>query len=937
MSENVFRLLHPEVRDLATERFEQPTPVQTAVVPEILKDRNVLVISETGSGKTESCLLPLFDRMMAESLKPISILYITPLKSLNRDLLKRILWWSRKLSFDVSVRHGDTSQYERGMQAQNPPDMMISTPETLQAILVGKLMREHLKNVRYVVIDEIHGLVNSKRGVQLSVGIERLKNLIRSSGKPEPTMIALSATIGNPGDISKFLGEKVKVVNTEKQKKISARVEYPAPGTSPEKRLEYIADRINEKESVLVFTNTRESAEILSFRLKNMKNLKIETHHSSLSKEVRMKAEDNFKNGSLKALLCTSSLELGIDIGRVDFIIQYSSPRQVSKLVQRVGRSGHSLDRVSEGIIITTSPDDCFESTVIADMALSHQVEPSEIYGKSLDVLGHQIVGLSIEEYRIPLIKAYEMIKKVYPFRNLSQDEFFEVCRFMERLGYVWLDYPLGTVEKGEKADLNKISIKRRKKAFEFYFSNLSTIPDVKTYRIFDTFSRQNVGTLDAEFIALHGSAGTLFIVKGQGWRILDITEDRVFVEPLHSTEAAIPAWEGELIPVPFEVAMGVGQLRREITKYKNPAEYLKKYPISPAVAKIMVKTLKKQKAVPTDKDILIEYGSYDDENFLVIHSCFGSKVNETIGRTVSTLLAGKFGSIGLKTDPYRIVFKLKNLGDWKDFVQMFKGLKPEIVKSALQLSLPNTELFQWRFTHVAKRFGIISKDADFGKAYLRNVIKAYDKTPVFRETMNEIFREKLDVEKAGEAIRMMRGGKIKITIKEGLSHLGMLGIESRYELLGADRPEGEIFNIFKKRLLETRIGLLCTNCGTTVYMGKAGGVKEPACRKCGSKLVGITSLRRVHQTGELLKKNLQNGKLTEEDKKLLERFLSTSYLIAASGADAVKVLAGRGIGPKTASRILSRRSEGDELFREILRAERQFTKTRRFWSGDFG
>jgi ATP-dependent Lhr-like helicase len=949
LAENVFDLLHSEVRNLAKSRFKSPTPIQELVIPKIIKGKNVLVLSETGSGKTESCLLPIFDHLISKSLSPISTLYITPLKSLNRDLLKRILWWSGKLGFDVSVRHGDTTQYERGMQAQNPPDLLISTPETLQAVLTGKLMREHLKNIRYIVIDEIHELVNNKRGVQLSVGLERLKELIISSGKGKPQIIALSATIGNPEDVAKFVSNNTEIIHAESGEKIKIRVVYPLPKALGSKdsetflfspdvraRLEYIIRTINEKESVLVFTNTREAAEILSHRLKILdKNLKIETHHSSLSKSVRIKAEDDFKERKLKALLCTSSLELGIDIGSINFVLQYNSPRQVSKIVQRVGRSGHTLERTSEGVIISTDADDCFESAVIARRGMKGEIEPSIIYGKSLDVLAHQIVGLALEEYKIPFNRAYEIIKRAFPFRNLKKEELFDVCKLLQKLGFIWLDREnIGENEKQELFD--SLRIKRRKNAFTYYYSNLSTIPDVKNYKIFDTFSRQVVGTLDAEFVALHGAPDTAFIVKGQSWRVLEITEDKIFVEPLQTLEAAIPAWEGELIPVPYEIAREVGEIRRKIKEEKDSISYLlKNYPIAKEVADMMVDVVKKQgKNLPTDKKILIEYGQHNEENFLVINSCFGSLVNETIGRVISMLLSNKFGSVGLQTDPYRIIFKMKNLSNWRDFVEIFEGLQPKMIEQILSVTMPNTELFYWRFSHVAKRFGIISKNTDFSKSYLRKLVQVYSKTIVHKEVLNEIFHEKLDLKKTSEVLKMIRNGEIGIEIKPELSHISLLGITTRYEVIGSEKPETEIFEIFKKRLLDTTIGLICCNCTHVLNILKVKEVENHIlqCPKCGSKLIGVVSVRRIAETKKLLEKFLHDEKMLRNEKSEIERLLASSYLVVASGADAVKVLAARGIGPKTASRILSKMNKGDDLLRDILEAERQFIRTKRFW-----
>ncbi|MBL7206415.1 MAG: DEAD/DEAH box helicase, partial [Candidatus Aenigmarchaeota archaeon] len=803
--ESAFNLLEKDLRKLVAERFKKPTPIQQTVIPEILKGENVLVLSETGSGKTESCLLPIFNFWAKNQPNANSILYITPLRSLNRDLQKRILWWANHLDFSVSVRHGDTTPYERNMQAENPPDMLIVTPETLQAILTGKKLREHLKNIKHIIIDEIHELVESKRGVQLSIGLERLKYLIKEAGNQEPQIIGLSATVGSPEDVADFLSgssEKCKIINTISSKALKLKVDFPVPkkgynrdadkifvSTEAIARIRKIKDVIDKSKSTLVFTNTRMFTEVLSSRIKTLyPKLPIDAHHSSLSKEVRIDAENDFRAEKLKALIATSSLELGIDIGAISSVIQYMSPRQVSKFLQRVGRSGHSLQRISEGLIIATDDDDCFESAIISKLALEGKIEPTIIYPKSFDVLANQIIGFCMERYNVPLDFVFKIIKKAYPFRELTKKEVLKTCEIMKRLGFLWINQE----EDG-------LILRRSKKAFEYYFTNLTMIPDVKNYQVFDTVSNRPVGTLDAEFVALHGSPGTTFITKGEAWRVIDAIPDknRLLVEPAGTIDASIPAWEGELIPIPFKVAQGVGELRKSIESSDSTDSIVKNYPITKNVAKKMVKIIKEQKKygfVPNNKEMLIEYGRAEDF-WVIIHSCFGSMVNETIGRALSMLLTTQLGSVGLQTDAYRIMLKLKG-PDYETVIKTFKKLESESLSDILKFSLKNTELFNWRFIHVAKRFGVISKGADFGKAYISKVAGIYAGTPVYKEALNEIFQEKLDLKTAGNVLDAIESNDVRITVKEGLSPLGVAGLREKFEIHAAEKPEKEIFDI---------------------------------------------------------------------------------------------------------------------------------------------
>jgi len=946
---------------------------------------------------TETCLLPLFDKLVGsenesekhedgkdntnKQYKPISILYITPLKSLNRDLLKRILWWANELGFEVSVRHGDTSQYERGMQAENPPHVMISTPETLQAVLVGSRMRKHLGNIRHIVVDEVHELVDGKRGVQLSIGLERLKEAIKEKGNKDPQIIGISATIGSPDRVASYLtGEKpCKIVNAMNLRKMNLRVESPRPsardrdmsskmfmGPSTTARLRRIESLIKERQSVLAFTNTRESAEILSSRLRVLDpELRIETHHSSLSKNVRIEAEEQFKNGELKSLVCTSSLELGIDIGLIDFILQYMSPRQVAKLTQRIGRSGHTVSGISDGVIIAAEPDDCFESTAIASHAISGKIEPTRVYGKSLDVLGHQIVGLSMDEYMIPYEKAFRIVKRAWPFSGLTEPEFLETCMLMQRLGFIWLNDEQNPPAPGKASVVDKktaktdIVIKRRRKAWEYYYGNLSTIPDTKNYQVIDVVSNQPVGSLDAEFMALHGSPGTSFIVKGRSWRILEVLRNKIMVEPMAGIEAAIPAWEGELIPIPKDVAQDVGRMRREIaeligkkTTRPRVLEYLtEKYPVDKQAAGKMYKQVKAQKDfgfVPDDTNLIMEYQSTEGELNIVIHSCFGSLTNDTIGRVLSSLLITKFGSVGLQTDPYRIMLKMQH-GSVKDVKEMIEKLNPDMLEAIIRLTLPNTELYRWRFLHVCQRLGIISRDANFGPGYLKKIIESYKKQTPNHEALHEVMEEKLDIEGAKEFTGLLKSGKLKVKVMPGLSPIGEAGIAHRYEIVAPKKPDLEVFKVFKDRITNTRVRLLCTNCGTGITYAVKDLPKTLHCVNCQSKLLAVTGAKNMDAElllnrylkkarrektafGNQQKPSSQPVEFTKDEQDYLDRLADSASLVAASGHRAVIAQAGRGIGPRTAARILRRQSDKNELLKDILREEQIYARNKRFW-----
>lgn len=368
------KILSERVLKLFYSKFKEFNEIQKIAIPKIKEGKNTLVVAPTGAGKTEAAIIPIFDKI--EKGKGFQCLYITPLRALNRDLLKRLEWWAENLDLRISVRHGDTTQYERSLQSKNPPEILIVTPETFQALFTGKRLRNWLKNVKYVIIDELHEILDDKRGVQLSLALERLVNLAG-----EFQRVALSATIGDLDLAAKFIFgfRDYEIAYWYSEKKYEVEVLYPKIekedielskklGLPPKIcwSLRKIKEILDSVKSAIIFVNTREMAELLASRFKKwIPEYPIEIHHSSLSKDVREKHENLLREGKLKAIIATSSLELGIDIGHVDIIIQYMSPRQVLRLVQRVGRAGHSLEKVSKGYIITLDVDDYAESLAI--------------------------------------------------------------------------------------------------------------------------------------------------------------------------------------------------------------------------------------------------------------------------------------------------------------------------------------------------------------------------------------------------------------------------------------------------------------------------------------------------------------------------------------------------------------------------------------------
>ena len=371
--------------------FTVLSDAQKQAIPLILEGNHVVLIAPTGTGKTESAMFPVFNALMSMPAGGgIKALYITPLRSLNRDILARMQWWCSELGLSVGVRHGDTPVSERRKQALSPPDLLITTPETFQALFMGKRLRKHLPHVRFVIVDEIHELAGSKRGAQLAVALERL-----CVYAGEFQRIGLSATVGNPEDIARFLcgARPFSVVQVPVAKQLDISVRFVGDDFS--KQTAILSKALQREGSTLVFVNTRVTAEALGHALYERGD--VEVHHGSLSKEVRIDAEERFKRGEIRTLICTSSMELGIDIGRVDHVIQFGSPREVARLVQRVGRAGHQLNTISRGTIFATGFDDLLESLVIAKKARANEIELVVPHRNAADVLANQVAAIAVE------------------------------------------------------------------------------------------------------------------------------------------------------------------------------------------------------------------------------------------------------------------------------------------------------------------------------------------------------------------------------------------------------------------------------------------------------------------------------------------------------------------------------------------------------------
>ncbi len=947
-SQNSFNLLHKEIqKTIQKYNFVQPTPIQNEAIPKVLEGKNLLLIAPTGTGKTEASIFPIFETLFQENrnklIRGIQVLYITPLKALNRDIFRRLIEMGQDLGLDIQIRHGDTSSNARRKQALKPPHILITTPETLQSILPAKRMGMHLKNVKVVIVDEIHEIVESKRATQLSVGLERL----RDRTEREFQILGLSATIGNPERVARFLagiGRSIETVKTDTEKKFEITIENPLATdedrslakklyTTAETaaRINRIASHIENNNSVLCFTNTRDHAEMLSSHLRLLDpDFNYAIHHGSLSRDVRIQAEEEFKSQELKAIVCTSSLELGIDVGSVDKVLQLMSPRQVSKLIQRVGRAGHKIGEVSRGTIITMDFDDIAESIVIVSKALKNELEDILIHENALDVLSHQIAGIVMDKREVTINEVEQIIGRAYPYANLDKELLNKTIDLMLQLKLIWE---------------NNGILKRSRKTLLFYYKRVSTIPDVgQRWQVIDITTNRPIGTLDNEFVATKAKLGTVFIVRGRPWKILNLNENKIEVTPAPDPTGAIPGWVGELIPVPYQVAQEVGELRHRLEQaYQNNGDtdaILDEYQLSSNVKEIILNTniqqIESDVPIPTHKRIVIEaFGDY-----IIIHCCFGSKINETIGELLSALLTTEMGSnVVMRSSPYTIQLQLPTRINPKIIPELLKN--PEHVDHILDLSLSRSSLFLWRFSQVAQRFGIIDKGAEFHSTLIEKIVHAYRDTTAVIETLREIKLEKLDIPNTKKILSQISNGLTTIDIVQK----GSIEFGSPFSLLAlrnaksgsyvkSARPEAVLIEAVKNKINEKRIKLVCMHCGQweSVRQVKYLPDERLKCPKCKSVFIAVVFSRNT-ALKTALRHQKAKMKLTIEDKKEIKRGGKSSVLVEAYGKKAIIALASRGIGPQTASRILARKFNSEhDFYKALWNAEKEFARTRAFW-----
>ncbi len=932
-----FEGIRPELGELLRRRgISAPTEIQRRALPAILHGtEDLLLVAPTGTGKTEAALLPLLSRLRPEGGPGIRLLYVTPLRALNRDLEHRFREFGQALHLTAAVRHGDTPPAERSRQSRRPPDLLLTTPETLQLLLVGRNLRRGLAALDAVVVDEIHELVPSDRGAQLAVSLERLDHLVGRRLR----RIGLSATVRNPEAVAEFLApppRRRRVVVARGPRALALEVRTAVADRSPDAAgaaselqadpeyfaaIRAVAEEIRGHRATLVFVNTRPTAEGLGARLLRLApDLPIAVHHGSLAREAREESETAFREGRLSGLVATSSLELGLDLGKVDLVVQFGSPHQAGRLLQRIGRSGHRFDRTVRGVLVALDEEDLEEAAVIARRALAREIEPTVFRPRNRLAVAQQVLSSlrasGAQELR-PLI---EELRGAVPARDLDPAEWEELIGFLGSLGTL--------AREGGRIRPTRGTLAR-------FYATLSLIPDRKSYRLRDIATRRAIGTLDERFVVTQilAEPELLFLLFGRTWRVVEFRDGELLVEAV-SEIGREPRWVGEDLPVPFEAAEEIGRIRR--------TGGLEGYPLAPEARALLAARVERCRAEGVGDDTAISVTA--NGRILLLGACFGSRTNATLALAFARAFSDRLGARTeiLGTEPTWILLGLP-VALAPATVREILAVSPEELAGRMAGELPATLEYRYVFLTVARKFGVLPVEADpRALRDLEPLIRSLAATPLGREVLEKTLHERFDLPHAREVLERIRSGDLALRSVPAGSVADLPVARLRWREL-PDLPPPTLLAAVGERLRDEELVLVCLRCGfsrsiTARRYAAEGGA---ACRLCHGALSAVLSPRRTEEIDRLVayakRKWRGRGGPPRRRDVALEPLVRAAYtsaeLLALHGTRTLLTLAARGVGPETARRLLARPYRDDgELLTELLRAERKYARTRSFW-----
>ncbi len=857
--EETFNTLCPLVRNWFKEKFKEFSPPQKFSIMNIHNRENTLISSPTGSGKTLSAFTAILNELIQLSGRglienKVYCIYISPLKALANDIEKNlnrplkelkelaektIKDSSENINIKVAIRTGDSTTAEKASMLKKSPHILITTPESLGIMLTSPKFRETLKGVEWVIIDEIHAIASSKRGTQLSLGIERLAALVKKNNPYHKfTRIGLSATVSPLEKVAQFLVgmEKpdleefrdCKIIDVQNIKKMDLKVLSPVSNliesdfkNTHDKMYELIDNLIQDHKTTLIFTNTRSATERVVHHLKDKfprnyvklteekdiinkmdknivdkKSIKendedindksyIGAHHSSLSKEHRLNIENRLKEGKLKCVVSSTSLELGIDIGYIDLVILLGSPKSVARALQRIGRSGHKLHDISKGRIIVLDRDDLVECSVLLKAAIEHKIDKVDIPENALDVLAQEIYGMAIEESR-SLEEVYNIVKSSYSYRNIDRKDFIEIIRYLtgeyvsleDRNVYakIWYDQSTGMI--GKKGKLARV----------LYMTNIGTIPDESFIKVKLQGSLDNensyIGQIDENFLE-RLKRSDVFVLGGNTYEFLYAQGMTAFVRTSVNRPPTVPSWASETLPLSYDLALEIQKFRRLMNDYfekkstkKEIMEFINKYLyVDEYGANAIYEYFSDQynySAIPHDKCITIEYFTEEHKKYIIFHTLYGRRVNDVISRILGMVISRiqhKDVEININDNGFYILTE-----DNIQAARAFSLIKSKDLRKIAQMSLDKTEILARRFRHCATRSLMIlrtymGKRKSVGKQQVSSRLlinsarRISEDFPILKEARREILEDLMDIKSAQKVIESIEHERI--TIKE--------------------------------------------------------------------------------------------------------------------------------------------------------------------------
>lgn len=823
-------LFHPAVSQWFREKVGKPTPPQIKGWPAIARGENTLILAPTGSGKTLAAFLACLDQLWKapERGKGVQLLYISPLKALNNDIFRNLhvpLVGVQQMAekrdeklpaISVGLRTGDTTTQERQKQLRKPPDVLITTPESLHLLLTSK-GRDILGSVRWCIIDEIHVLCPNKRGVFLAILLERLQQL---TGDPGFVRIGLSATQRPLDEVARYLGglrysketgiapRPVTIVDAGQRKQLDLQVVSPVERFGPlaEKSIwpsiyRYLHEQITRHRSTIVFANNRRSVERITTAINEVheeqrqhaenhsQNTEVYTehislcraHHGSVSLEMRRQTEEMLKEGRLSAVVSTASLELGIDMGAVDLVCQVESSGNIARSMQRVGRAGHLVGGQSKGRLIPKTLPDLVEQAALAREMVRGQVEQLHIPGGCLDLIAQQVIAMvSVESWSVP--ELYALIRQAYPTRDLTPEAFESVLEMISGR------FPAEAFAE-LRARITWDRVHNRLHALpgskQLALVNGGTIPDTGQYAVYISGTTNRIGELDEEFV-FERRVGDVFTLGTTPWRIESIETDRVSVSRADGMPATMPFWRGEKIGRSSDLGQAMGRLIDEtVEKLAKDQETTKSWLLEECrldsnAAENMVMYLRRQietaGMVPGRKAILCEaFRDQVGDWHLAILSSLGSRFHLTLRFALESLWQEQFGY-----QPYclhhddGLLLRLVDQGDPP--LELLKQLDPATVEGRVLQELSDSALYAIRFRHNAARAMMLPINSPQKRAPLwlqrlksRNLMqiaRQHPRFPIVLETCRECLHDHLDVDGLVEVLEQIRMGEIKLVTR---------------------------------------------------------------------------------------------------------------------------------------------------------------------------